>query len=962
MKRRNWIRIMSMAMLFALGISTLGGAILMSAAAGEAGATGDAGSEPLFVWDFSREDDDFGFTNRHMHTDQMNGYMRFKAYGDDPHVSIMAPDRNSAEYAAAVIVYRTKVTHRANFYAGFRDGQPISEATRLNWDWVCDGQLNTVVVDLDMYRKVGKAFTELRFDPMNGVDGPVTSGEYVDVYLMAFFGSKEEASRFDYETYVAQQAALAEAEAAAAKEQQRLEDEAIRQSWTQPAFAEVDTAGRDNREGTLVYTPSEDGTGMTISYRLNGETVSYTVPNQVNYLSGPLAGVDDLGRTMYNQYSQAQIHETLPETVSVGVLGEGGEHYVGVFYFLNLGEGIGTEAVYNMEEIIAAAGDKAGSYREGGWGPIWYEHFFYEPLFGYYVSRDEWVIRKNMELLSLAGVDFLYFDITNARPFLANVRRVMKVCHELNEQGFDAPQIVFYTNSQAHEMVQQVYREIYEPGLYPDTWFCVDGKPLIIAPKDANINDFFTIRLNQWPNERKKQGSWPWIDFTWDQEIYRGRGENGNDTAMSVSVAQHAGTVMFSDSRLYGDRTNRGRSYNGVYVKNADGRYVYQSTGNYDKLTEDSYKYGYNLQSQFSRAILADVDYVLVTGWNEWCAAPQPASYLGLPDSSDKVILVDACGLEYSRDMEMARGAYFDNYYMQLAFNIQTIKGAAPTIVQDKRKTINVTGAFDQWADIAVAYADPAGDTYERNCVGYGNVTYTDTTGRNDIVSSKVTLDSENLYFYIQTARAITKYDGQSSWMNIYLNTDEAQTGWYGYDYIINYAVKDDCTGLVGKCNTSDGSYGFEVVGETSMKVDGCEMMISVPLEVLGITDYRQVYFTFKIADSDTVYNTMEGFYEFGDAAPLGRLNYVFQNYIPGVSDLSMEEETTAADTEPATEPETKDEGGSAPSTEAPTGANGETDTEGGEKPAGCASVVSLGWGSTVPAALGLLLKKKKRR
>ncbi len=87
---------------------------------------------------------------------------------------------------------------------------------------------------------------------------------------------------------------------------------------------------------------------------------------------------------------------------------------------------------------------------------IWYEHFFYEPLYGHYVSRDEWVIRKNMELLGNAGVNFLYFDITNGRPFLANVKKIMNVCHETNDQGSDAPQIMFYTNTDAVNMVNQV--------------------------------------------------------------------------------------------------------------------------------------------------------------------------------------------------------------------------------------------------------------------------------------------------------------------------------------------------------------------------------------------------------------------------------------------------------------------------------------------------------------------------
>ena len=55
-------------------------------------------------------------------------------------------------------------------------------------------------------------------------------------------------------------------------------------------------------------------------------------------------------------------------------------------------------------------------------------------------------------------------------------------------------------------------------------------------------------------------------------------------------------------------------------------------------------------------------------------------------------------------------------------------------------------------------------------------------------------------------------------------------------------------------------------------------------MEMLGIEYYNQLCMQFKWADSDTLLDEMADFYIDGDAAPLGRLNYVYQNYIPGVS------------------------------------------------------------------------------
>ena len=54
----------------------------------------------------------------------------------------------------------------------------------------------------------------------------------------------------------------------------------------------------DTYEGTLKITTSDDGRTATISYMLNGKELSYTVPNNANYVSGGFAGTDDLGRTL----------------------------------------------------------------------------------------------------------------------------------------------------------------------------------------------------------------------------------------------------------------------------------------------------------------------------------------------------------------------------------------------------------------------------------------------------------------------------------------------------------------------------------------------------------------------------------------------------------------------------------------------------------------------------------------
>jgi hypothetical protein len=299
--------------------------------------------------------------------------------------------------------------------------------------------------------------------------------------------------------------------------------------------------------------------------------------------------------------------------------------------------------------------------------------------------------------------------------------------------------------------------------------------------------------------------------------------------------------------------------------------------------------------------------------------------------------------MEFSRDCEMMRGGYFDNYYIQLAYNVQKAKGTAPIIVQDARTPIDTSGNFSQWDKVAVTYTDAKGDTADRDAIGFGQTPYINTSGRNDIVAAKVASDTRNLYFYVETAEDITDRDVNSSWMQIYLNIDRETSGWYGYDYIINRQTADDDTTTVAKYSGNDGSFTFDTVGEVDYRVEGNRMMIAVPLEMLNIDGYQEINVEFKIADSDTVYDEMEDFYCDGDAAPLGRLNYIYQNYIPGVSNINYNEDTTPSittDTPDSDVPES---------------------TADSNKPAekGCSSLVGEGGICLILAAALLCLRKK---
>lgn len=68
-----------------------------------------------------------------------------------------------------------------------------------------------------------------------------------------------------------------------------------------------------------------------------------------------------------------------------------------------------------------------------------------------------------MELLSNANIDFLYIDVTNGFSYIDNALKVMKICHERNVQGYDAPQVVFYTHYQlGRGHVRAVYSHLQQ--------------------------------------------------------------------------------------------------------------------------------------------------------------------------------------------------------------------------------------------------------------------------------------------------------------------------------------------------------------------------------------------------------------------------------------------------------------------------------------------------------------------
>ena len=571
-----------------------------------------------------------------------------------------------------------------------------------------------------------------------------------------------------------------------------------------------------------------------------------------------LAGTDDLGRTL-----GLPGDEVVPEYDST--------RQVGLFYFTWVGV-TGTEGPYDISKIKEndpnAAQDGISWLLAGG-GETGKRHWWGESIFGYYRTPDMYVLDRDVQMLTDAGVDFLMIDASNGSYYELQVEALLSVLNKYYQQGYDVPQITFVTKANPGKTANGIYENIYKAHPeYDHLWYRVDGKPLLItSTTDANLSlacrSYFTLKWPQWPKEGYHADAFPWIDLDLDgdgkQTIYEW---SDGSAIMSVSVAQHAGTLAFSSSALYGDDTNHTRSWH---------------DGANDK-GEDAWKYGYNFAEQFQNAIDANVDYVILTGWNEWIATRQ-SSWTNMQGEyiEDPVIFVDTCDINNSRDLMPMTGGYGDNYYMLMIDYIRRFKGVDTinknlnTAAEQKEMTIDVTGQFAQWNEIDTFYLDYQGDIVHRDEKGFGKLHYTDTTGRNDIEKMKVTNDGEKLYFYVQTANDIVGMKDDHC-MTLFLSVGTGEYNWYGYDFVVNRTAAGWKTLTVEKRTAS----GWEICGTVAYKQAGRAMQLEIPLEMLGITDSSEISFEFKWADNYQGEDDIWSFYRNGDAAPYGRLNFVY--------------------------------------------------------------------------------------
>ncbi|RYY28043.1 MAG: hypothetical protein EOO04_08930 [Chitinophagaceae bacterium] len=537
---------------------------------------------------------------------------------------------------------------------------------------------------------------------------------------------------------------------------------------------------------------------------------------------------------------------------------------VGIFYWPWVGQPYAS-GIYDATKISAMPNGLKLLYDfkslDTAISPTGQAHFWGEPLFGYYNSADEWVIRRQLKMLTTAGVDFIVFDLTNRVTYRNVYEKVLRIIEEFQQQGWNAPRAVFYTHSKSIETTMDLYKNLYRPNLYSNAWYKVNGKPMIIAytdtaddraeaitrsdhayqpvPYPQDVLDFFYFKKPQWPFDPTFEEGFPWIEWKFPQPLHGG--------IMSVSVASHP-KVPMSRSVTSG-WINWGRGWNPDTQQN---------------VAEDVDK-GTFFQRQWDHAIKVDPDTVFIGGWNEWVAYKQPYG--------DEYMLCDAANKEYSRDIEPMKGGFEDAFYIQMMQNIRRYKGLPAAADRSEARQINLKGNLSQWNNVN-SYYNVGNTAFARSSYGASKIVFYESAAPvNNLQEMKVAHDKDFIYFYIRFEKDFKPADTSLKGLNIFIGVGEpARIGWQGYQFMAH-----QLPGAKGfTLSKLSESFAPASIGKPEFSINKNIVQLRVSRKQLqAAPGVNSIYF--KATDGTGNPADIMDTYLSGSAMPMGRLSYEYR-------------------------------------------------------------------------------------
>ena len=638
------------------------------------------------------------------------------------------------------------------------------------------------------------------------------------------------------------------------------------------------------------------------------------IPYYRDLFSDTWVGQDGLGRNM-------------PPFSVVGPVKKDHRRVVGIFYITWHRDSLHTlKSPYTADVSRVLANDS--NARLDAKNPLWTEGSYHwgEPENGYFLSKDEYVIRKDMSMLADAGVDVLLMDVTNAVRYWDEWEVIFSVMEKMKKEGNQVPEFCFWAfNGPVITVVQDLYDKIYKLGKHQDLWFNWDGKPLLLyngtPATDANgkgvqnpnphyeaaarsdkkhphfgdpdfteefyqdytkeVKSFFTLRTMWWGYREWAGKRYVGTEDNWSFGLDLGdkrvtamspvelvSTHNGRKEEAAVTPAQHPSSLV-------------GKSWTRDGGEPALNQYDLPEPTSVPWLgrkVEQPEGYGIYFQQRWDEAIQGNPEFLYLNDWNEWTAGKYPPADGGTTKfmrRNSTYFFVDQYNAEFNRTIQPMKGGYTDNYYMQMAENIRRYKGVRPTLEVLGMHSMKVDGNFEDWAGVQPEYRDTVGDTFHRDYDGYGGLHYTNDTGRNDIITSKVAVDRTKLYFYVETKEALTPHTG-TNWMLLLIDADlNPGTGWYGYDYLINWRVVDEKTTTIMRYTPGAPNGSWVEVAHLNYRYSGKALEMAVPRKLLGLSG-DAFTFDFHWCDNPSDLKDPISLCTSGDSAPNRRFNYRF--------------------------------------------------------------------------------------
>lgn len=657
---------------------------------------------------------------------------------------------------------------------------------------------------------------------------------------------------------------------------------------------------------------------------------SVETSEQLQSSSSPTA--TDEGRDLYSDtwFGVDALERATPSFEEVGPVKNDQRRVVGIFYITwhtqNLAK-LPNPYTGDVTKVLNEAPEARLDAKHPAWHDIWSMHWG-EPETGYFLSQDEYVIRKDMSELADAGVDVIILDVTNAVHYWDEWEVLFNTMEKMKAEGNRVPKFCFWSfNGNSITVVQRLYEAYYKQGRFSDLWFYWDGKPLLLYNStpdvDANginrksenpnfdpdaktnpqnphygdpeyteeyyqdytkdVKNFFTLRCMWWGyykwNGKRYIGTednWSFGYDLGDKDVKKMKPEelvslhNGVREEAAVTPAQHPSSLIGKSwTRKNGEpKLNEYDLPEPTYVPWLD------------KVVEHPEGYGIYYQDRWDEALAANPQFLYLNDWNEWTAGryttPDTLKAMNFMRRGDKAqyFFVDQYNAEFNRCIQPMKGGYTDNYYMQTVNNIRRYKGVRPTPVNQGYVSVAeglAQNALSAWDAVQVEYRDAIGDVAHRDAIGYGSEHYVDTTGRNDITTCKVGVDKDNLYFYAETQDAWTP-SSDPNWALLFINADQDyKTGWYGYDYLINKNVVDNSKTIICRWNGSD----WEEIERLNYAVQDNRLVVVVPRKLVGATE-DTINLDYKWSDNPTELVDPISLCVAGDTAPNRRFNYRF--------------------------------------------------------------------------------------